>query len=66
MKKKEALSIFGGTRGLAEAIGVTYQAIYQWPDELEQQQIDRIVGAALRLGYGNILHGNKTKAGATK
>ena len=30
MKLTEATEYFGGVKGLAEAIGITTQAIYQW------------------------------------
>lgn len=50
MKKDEAIAIFGSTRAMADALGVTRQAIYQWPDVLPQDQEDRVTGAAVRLG----------------
>jgi hypothetical protein len=39
-----------GTVALARALGVTPQAIYQWDERLTQERVDRIVGAAVRLG----------------
>ena len=50
MTKKEAISLFGDVLGLATALGVTRQAIYQWPDELPTIYEDRVIGAAYRLG----------------
>lgn len=50
MSKDQAIKLFGQVKDLANALGVTRQAIYQWPDELPQHQIDRINGAALRVG----------------
>lgn len=51
MTKTEAKSLFGGTdAALARAVGLTRSAISQWPEELEQREIDRVVGAAVRLG----------------
>jgi hypothetical protein len=35
---------------LADAVGLTRPAISQWPDELRQEQVDRVIGAAVRLG----------------
>ena len=49
MTKSEAKHLFYGAKRLAEAIGVTRQAIHNWPEQLEQKQIDLITGAALRL-----------------
>lgn len=50
MKKDEAIKIFGTVTELAEALGVTRHAIYQWPDDLPQATHDRVIGAAVRVG----------------
>lgn len=50
MTKNDAISLFGSVRGLADALDVTRQAIYQWPDNLNSNYQDRVVGAAIRLG----------------
>ena len=51
MRKSEAISIFGRTQSdLARALGITKSAVSQWPDELDQEKTDRVLGAALRLG----------------
>lgn len=50
MRKLDAVKMFGTVPDLARAIGVTPQAIYQWPDILAVAQTDRVVGAAVRLG----------------
>ncbi|MCG7985034.1 MAG: Cro/CI family transcriptional regulator [Candidatus Thiodiazotropha lotti] len=50
MTKQEAITLFNGVPGLAKAIGTTRQAIYQWPDDLDQAKTDRVNGAAFRLG----------------
>ncbi|PUB82402.1 MAG: hypothetical protein DBP02_15230 [gamma proteobacterium symbiont of Ctena orbiculata] len=50
MNKQDAISLFSGVPGLANAMGTTRQAIYQWPDDLDQAKIDRVIGAAYRLG----------------
>jgi len=49
MKKKLAMKIFGNGVRMAEALNVKSQAIYKWPDELNQRRTDEIVGAAIRL-----------------
>jgi hypothetical protein len=51
MTKKDAAKIFGGTnKSLANAVGVSNSAVSQWPDQLPQDLIDRLIGAAIRLG----------------
>ena len=50
MTKREAIGMFGTASDLARALRITPQAIYQWPDQLQQEQIDRVIGAAIRLG----------------
>lgn len=49
MTKSEAVSIFQTIPSLAKALGLTPQAVYQWPAELRLEQADRVVGASLRL-----------------
>ena len=51
MTKSEAVALFGGTiNGLCAAIGRSRYTVYLWPEDLEQDQVDLIVGAAMRLG----------------
>lgn len=51
MTKTEATELFGGTQvSLAQALGLKRAAISRWPDVLEQDQEDRVIGAAVRLG----------------
>ena len=50
MNKSDAITIFGSAPKLAAALGITRQAVYQWPDNLDQRLTDEIIGAALRLG----------------
>lgn len=50
MTKKEAAELFGNYADLARALGITKQAISGWPDDLRQEQVDRVNGAAIRLG----------------
>jgi len=50
MDKIKAATLFGGRQTqLAQAIGVTKQAISKWPDSLTTAQSDRVIGAAIRL-----------------
>lgn len=50
MTKAEAIDIFGSQVALAKAMGVTSQAVSQWPEELSLGYSDRVIGAAWRLG----------------
>lgn len=50
MEKKTAVSIFGTQAAMARALGITPQAVHQWPDPLPQSYVDRVVGAAIRMG----------------
>jgi hypothetical protein len=48
--KQEAIQIFGGSmRAVGDALGISRQAVYQWPEELPQDTSDRLLGAAIRL-----------------
>jgi hypothetical protein len=52
MTKTQAVALFGGSVGLlARGLGVTTQAISQWPQKLRIEQTDRVTGAAVRLGF---------------
>lgn len=49
MLKITAINLLGGTiPAAAEAIGVTYQAVDKWPDELPQRIVDRVFAAVVR------------------
>jgi len=48
MTKKEAIAMFGSTKELAAAMGISVQAVGQWPDELDEYRMDRVLGAAVR------------------
>lgn len=54
MTKNDAANLFNGIPALALALGITRHAIYQWPDDLRQEQQDRVIGAAIRLGLYRI------------
>lgn len=54
MLKSKAIELLGGTPlSAAHAIGVTTQAISQWPDELPQRIADRVQAALWRLAQQN-------------
>jgi hypothetical protein len=49
MLKAKAIELLGGTTALAaEAIGITPQAISQWPNELPARIADRVYAALAR------------------
>lgn len=51
MKKEQAKKLFGGTlTDIGNAIGRTKSAISQWPEELTDDQINLVLGAAVRRG----------------
>lgn len=52
MTKDEAVALFGSDAtqaDLGRALSMTRQAISRWPHRLSDDQIDRVLGAALRL-----------------
>lgn len=52
MTKAEAVALFGrdaSQSDLGRALGMTRQAVSRWPDRLLLWQVDRVLGAALRL-----------------
>lgn len=49
MLKAKAIELLGGTTAsAAKEIGVTYQAIDKWPDELPPRIADRVLAAVAR------------------
>lgn len=49
MKKSEATRLLGGsTAAAAQAMAITPQAYYQWPEELPPRLQDRVVAAIAR------------------
>ena len=49
MRKNDAISILGGSKQkAADALGVTYQAVSVWPEELPLRIADRCIGAYVR------------------
>lgn len=52
MKKSTAIKLLGGSRtAAAEAIGISYQAVTQWPEDLPQRIEDRVYAAFARLRW---------------
>lgn len=55
MKKAEAIEQLGGSvASAAKAIGVSYQAVNQWPDELPRRIVDRVQAALWRMQMHSI------------
>lgn len=53
MLKLDAIRLLGGSiPAAAEAIGVTYQAVDKWPDELPPRIADRVQAALWRIQHG--------------
>ena len=50
MRKKIAYVIFDGRVEMAKALGLTPQALTQWPETLSIRQQDQVIGAGLRTG----------------
>ena len=49
MKKTEATKLLGGTpTAAADAMGITYQAYSQWPEDLPSRLRDRVQAAIAR------------------
>ena len=50
MLKTEAIELLGGTiASAADAIGVTYQAVDKWPEDLPPRIADRVQAALWRM-----------------
>lgn len=49
MKKTDAIQRLGGSvAATADAIGISYQAVSKWPDELPARIEDRVIAALAR------------------
>jgi hypothetical protein len=54
MDKTQAIAALGGSiTAAAEAIGVTYQAVDKWPDQLPPRIADRVQAALWRMSQRN-------------
>ncbi|WP_412469413.1 Cro/CI family transcriptional regulator [Pseudomonas aeruginosa] len=52
MTKTQVISHFRGVSKVAKALGITYEAVRQWPEEipkLRQYEIERITKGALKV-----------------
>jgi hypothetical protein len=53
MHKSEAIELLGGTiQAAASAVGISYQAVDKWPDELPPRIADRVQAALYRIENG--------------
>lgn len=51
MLKSQAIELLGGsTASAAVAVGITYQAVDKWPEELSSRIEDRVLAACVRSG----------------
>lgn len=51
MKTSEAVARFGSVRSLAQALGLTEQAVYLWgeyPPQLRQYELEELTGGELK------------------
>lgn len=49
MRKTDAIQLLGGSpSAAAEAVGITTQAVCQWPDDLPPRIADRVLAALAR------------------
>lgn len=56
MKKATAFALLGGNaRAVAELLGMTRQAVHQWPDELPRRLADRVLAARVRMEWADAL-----------
>lgn len=63
MHKAKAIELLGGsTASAAKAIGVTYQAVDKWPEELPPRIADRVLAAVARQHLPAKLLGEKPAA----
>jgi len=48
--KSQAIKLFSSASELARALKISRGAVWQWPEELTERQINEITGAAVRRG----------------
>lgn len=52
MRKQKAIELLGGTAtAAAKAMGISYQAISGWPDELPPRIAERVLGVVAKKRY---------------
>jgi hypothetical protein len=57
MLKTEAIDLLGGTvSAAAKAIGISWEAVNKWPDELPPRIADRVQAALWRQEHGLPVH----------
>lgn len=62
MKKQKAIELLGGSVAtVAEAIGISYQAVRQWPDDLPSRIEDRVMAAVARKRLPDLLAAPKRR-----
>jgi hypothetical protein len=62
MQKAKAIELLGGTVATtAEAIGISYQAVNQWPVDLPPRIADRVLAAVARKHLPPALTGEPVK-----
>jgi hypothetical protein len=50
MNRDELITAFGGAKELSKMMGISFQAVYKWPEQLPLRIMDRVIGAAWRKG----------------
>lgn len=56
MEKKKVLEFFGGHRKVCEALGISVQYVYQWPEKVPQgmaYKIESVTQGALKVEKEN-------------
>jgi len=52
MLKSKAIELLGGSvAAAAEAVGISYQAVTQWPDELPDRIAERVIGVLAKRRF---------------
>jgi hypothetical protein len=65
MLKSKAIELLGGSvASAAKAIGVSYQAVDKWPDELSPRIADRVLAALARQKAPTLMRVAEKKAAA--
>ena len=65
MDKQKAIELLGGTvRSAADAIGISYQAVKDWPEVLTARISDRVEAAVARKRVNSSLEVDAEKAAA--
>jgi hypothetical protein len=56
MHKQKAIELLGGSVAIAaEAMGVSYQAVSGWPDELPPRISDRVLGVVAKRRFPELV-----------